>query len=60
MLKNSPLPLFSKVSIPVNNKGKYKITQKEWHGARLVVSPTFVRPHSEQKATQPTNNPLFE
>lgn len=55
-----PLPPFSEVSISVNNEAIYKITQEEWHGARLVVSLTFVRPHSEQKATQPTNNPLFE
>lgn len=59
ILKTAPPP-FSEVSISVDNKAKYKIRQEEWHGARLVVSLTFVRPHSEQKATQPTNNPLFE
>lgn len=34
--------------------------KEERRGARLGVSLTFAGPHSEQKAAQLTNNPLFE
>ena len=53
-------PHFSEVSIFLIHKAMYKITQEEWRVARSVGSIMFARPHSEQKATQPTNNLLFE
>lgn len=53
-VSKAPLPHYSEVSIFLIHKAMYKITEEEWHVARSVGSIMFARPHSEQKATQPT------